>query len=217
MHDMEVLEERRSARKRRAILQAASTAFLGKGYSGTNMDEIAALAGVSKRTVYQHFGDKDRLFAEIVLATTDEVDALVRLVADGLADTKDLEADLARVARQLLSALMQPDVLRLRRLVIANAARFPELSQTWYERGFGRVLSTLAGAFQALCNRGLLTAPDPALAADHFVGQLLWIPVNEVMFTGDPKRRSAGELNRYADAAVSAFLTGHAAGSASPG
>jgi TetR/AcrR family transcriptional regulator, mexJK operon transcriptional repressor len=55
-------EEGRSARKRRAIMEAATTVFLGKGYLGTSMDEIAALAAVSKQTVYKHFADKEGLF-----------------------------------------------------------------------------------------------------------------------------------------------------------
>jgi len=214
---MDVRGESRSARKHRAILQAATTAFLSKGYLGTNMDEIAALATVSKRTVYQHFADKERLFAEIVLATTDEIDALVRLVSDTLADTHDVSADLRELARRLLTALMQPDLLRLRRLVIANADRFPDLGRTWYERGFGRVLATLAARFQGLADHGLLRLDDPLLAANHFVGQLLWIPMNEAVFTGDDRPRAAADLERYADGAVRAFLVGHGASSVAAG
>src|SRR5579859_3742836 len=66
-------DERRSTRKRRAILDAATTVFLSNGYLGTSMDEIAALARVSKQTVYKHFADKERLFSEIVRATVDEI------------------------------------------------------------------------------------------------------------------------------------------------
>lgn len=207
---MDLQGDGRSARKHRAILQAATTAFLSKGYAGTNMDEIAALAAVSKRTVYQHFTDKERLFTEIVLATTDEIDALVRLVSDSLTETQDVGADLRRLGGSLLAALMQPDLLRLRRLVIANADRLPELGRTWYENGFGRVLETLSASFEQLARRGLLRLDDPALAANHFVGQLLWIPMNEAMFTGDDGPRAEGDLTRYADAAVQAFLAGHA-------
>lgn len=202
-------DDRRSARKHRAILQAARTAFLAKGYLGTNMDEIASLAAVSKRTVYQHFDDKERLFAEIVLSTTDEIDALVQLVGAELADTRDLAADLGQLARRLLGALMQPDLLRLRRLVIANADRFPELCREWYERGFGRVLATLGSRFEDLASKGLLRLDDPLLAANHFVGLLLWIPMNEAMFMGDDQPRPESELNRYADTAIQAFLSGH--------
>jgi AcrR family transcriptional regulator len=201
--------ESRSARKHRAILEAATVAFLSKGYLGTNMDEIAALAAVSKRTVYQHFVDKERLFAEIVLATTDDIDGLVRLVADTLAATDDVEEGLRRLARPFLAALMSPELIRLRRLIIASADLFPDLARAWYERGFLRVLGTLASCFEGFAERGLLQVDDPLLAANHFVGQLLWIPMNEAMFKGEHQLWSEAELERYADAAVHSFLTGH--------
>ena len=207
---MAMQEESRSARKHRAIVEAATMAFLSKGYLGTNMDEIAALAAVSKRTVYQHFVDKERLFTQIVLATTDEVDGLVRLIADALAETEDVEKALRQLARQFLTTLMRPELIRLRRLIIASTDRFPELGRAWYERGFGRVLVTLSASFEALAERGLLRVDDPLLAAQHFVGQLLWIPMNEAMFTGDDQPRTEAELERYAEAAVRAFLIGHA-------
>src|SRR5207244_1010955 len=70
---IEAAEAGRSARKRQAILDAATTIFLRQGYLGTSMDEIAARAGVSKQTVYKHFADKERLFVEIVVATVDEI------------------------------------------------------------------------------------------------------------------------------------------------
>ena len=58
--------EGRSARKRRAILDAARTLFLRNGYAGTSMDDVAALAAVSKQTVYKNFADKQRLFTEFI-------------------------------------------------------------------------------------------------------------------------------------------------------
>ena len=196
----------RSAGKHRAIMDAATTVFLKKGYVGTSMDEIAEIAGVSKQTVYKHFADKDRLFAEIVLATTDDVDQVVRGLAGTLADTRDLEKDLRDVARRFLARLMAPQLLRLRRLVIANADRLPELGHAWYEQGFGRVLRTLATSFRRLAEHRLLLVDDAHLAAHHFVGMLLWIPLNEAMFTGNRRPRTNAELERYADAAVRAFL-----------
>ena len=62
-------DDRQSTRKRKAIVEAATTTFLENGYLGTSMDEIAALAGVSKQTVYKHFADKEGLFSEVVTST----------------------------------------------------------------------------------------------------------------------------------------------------
>ena len=196
----------RSARKRKLILDAATMAFLSHGYDGTSMDDVAALAAVSKPTVYKHFADKERLFYEIVLATTDPMRELVHLIADAFADTRDLEQSLREFARQFIKALMRPDVLRLRRLVIANAERFPEMGRAWYAHGFERALAALADEFRLLTELSLLDADDPLMAANHFVGLLLWIPVNKVMFSGDPASSSGAELDGYADAAVAVFL-----------
>src|SRR5215218_4663662 len=118
----------RSARKRAAILDAATMLFLRNGYRGTSMDEIAALARVSKQTVYKAFSDKQRLFSAIVTSAVEQAAVPVHAEVHRLEDTGDLEADLRRVARQLLSRVMQPRLLQLRRLVIGEAGRFPELS-----------------------------------------------------------------------------------------
>ncbi|MEU9397384.1 TetR/AcrR family transcriptional regulator [Streptomyces sp. NPDC048324] len=205
---METSEHGRSALKHEAIMKAATSAFMSKGYSGTSMDDIAKLAAVSKQTVYKHFSDKEKLFAEIVLATTDRIDGMVELVAHIPADAENLEANLTHLARQFLTALTQPEVLQLRRLVIANADAFPELGANWYEQGFERVLATLAATFQRLTDHGLLRCDQPLLAAHHFSGLLLWIPVNKDMFHGSPQHTEA-ELDHYATAGVRAFLAAY--------
>ena len=104
---------------------------------------------------------------------------------------------------------MQPQVLRLRRLVIANAERFPAVCRTWYEEGFERMLGTLAGCFKELADRKLLRVSDPFIAAHHFVGLLLWIPINRAMFTGDVRASDATKLDAYAITAVRAFLSAY--------
>ncbi len=207
---MAATEESRSVRKHRQIVEAATTAFLQKGFDGTSMDEIATLAAVSKQTVYKHFADKDTLFAEIVLATTEDVNQIVSLVTDTLTDTPDLERDLGILAQTFVTALMQPRVLRLRRMIIASADRFPELGTSWYEQGFERALTAMATAFQGLAERGRLRLADPAMAANQFVGMLLWIPVNKAMFTGNENAVTDAELKHYAQSATHTFLAAHA-------
>jgi TetR/AcrR family transcriptional regulator, mexJK operon transcriptional repressor len=192
-------------------MQAATAVFVAKGYDGTSMDEIAAKASVSKQTIYKHFSDKDHLFAEIVLATTQRVDHVVGLVAQSLDDTKDVAQDLERLARAFLDALMNEELLQVRRLVIANAERMPSLGRDWYDQGFGRVLAMLAACFKKLTDRKLLRIEDPLLAANHFSGMLLWIPINEAMFTGNNRPRKKAELDRLAAAAAYAFLAAYGA------
>ncbi|MFI7442890.1 TetR/AcrR family transcriptional regulator [Nonomuraea indica] len=199
------VEEGRTARKRRQILDAARAVFLRNGYVGASMDEVAALAAVSKQTVYKHFTDKEQLFTDVITATAGEFDDLTRAIAATLDAADDPAKDLGRLARTFLGALLRPDVLRLRRLIIAEADRFPDVGRTWYEEGFQSVLDTLASCFARLAGRGLLRLDDPRLAAEHFMGMLLWIPVNRLMFCGGGSYAEA-ELDRLAEAAVAAFL-----------
>jgi TetR/AcrR family transcriptional regulator, mexJK operon transcriptional repressor len=208
---MELPEEKRSDRKHREIMQAAAAVFVARGYDGTSMDEIASRAGVSKQTIYKHFSDKDNLFTEIILATTRQVDDVVRLVTDTIGGSRDLGRDLRVLGRNFLQVLMDEELLQIRRLVIANADRMPSLGRKWYEQGFERVLATLSSSFRALADQKLLRVEDPRLAANHFVGMLLWIPVNEAMFTGNNRPRSKVELNHLADGAVRAFLAAYGA------
>jgi AcrR family transcriptional regulator len=203
--------ESRSARKRREILEAGTTLFLGNGYRGTSMDEIAAVAGVSKQTVYKHFADKESLFAEIVTGTIEAVAEPVHAQVLALRDSGDLEADLRRLARRLLRTVMQPRILQLRRLVISEAGRFPELGRTFFEQGPGRTIAALATVFERLADRGVLrSGRDPLLAAEHFNWLVMSTPLNRAMLLGRDETPAAAELNRYADSGVRAFVAAYA-------
>jgi AcrR family transcriptional regulator len=199
----------RSSRKRRAILGAATTVFLRNGYRGTSMDEIAALAGVSKQTVYKAFSDKESLFAEIVVGAVDEAADPVRAEVLALEDSGNLGADLGRLARHLLGRVMQPRILQLRRLVIGEARRFPELGRSFYEQGPARTIAALATVFERLAARGALRMDDPAIAAAHFNWLVMSIPLNRAMLLGDDEPPAGAELDRYAEAGVRAFLAAY--------
>lgn len=199
----------RSAEKRQAMMDAAARLFLQQGFSGTSVDDIAAQAGVSKQTVYKHFADKEQLFREIVLHVTKRAQIFVDEIASR-AWTGDLESDLRELARRHLSAVVQPDVLQLRRLVIGEADRFPDLARTYYERGPGRVLAALAARFGDLAEEGLLRIEDADLAANHFAWLVLGVPLDRAMFYGPSATLSNDEQRRCADEAVRVFLSAYA-------
>lgn len=203
------MEETRTTRKRRAILEAARTTFLTKGYGGASMDEVAALAAVSKQTVYKQFADKQRLFTEIVTGDIDETEALTHDLVQALADTEDLEGDLRTFARRHIAEVTQPHLMQLRRLIIAEAERFPALAQAWYAGGPERAHTALAEVFATLTKRGLLRTEDPLLAAEHFNWLVLSIPLNKAMFHGSTTTFAKKDLQRWADEAVRVFLAAY--------
>ncbi|HEX2132479.1 MAG TPA: TetR/AcrR family transcriptional regulator [Actinophytocola sp.] len=204
------VEEGRTARKRRAILEAATEVFLQNGYVGASMDEVAAKAAVSKQTVYKQFADKQHLFAEIILGTsTLIVDGFTRDAAD-LDAAGDVRPALRALAGRFLDSLLRPDVLRLRRLVLAEADRFPEVTGRWFERGFHQSLVVLGEALARLAGRGLLRPlPDPTLAAYQFAGLVMYKPMNQAMFAGTAAVLPPDELDTIAERATEAFLAAY--------
>jgi TetR/AcrR family transcriptional repressor of mexJK operon len=187
------------------IRDAATSLFLRRGYLGTSMEEIATLAGVSKQTVYTHFADKETLFTDLIQGATDRVDVFVEHLTAVLPDTDDVVADLRQVARRYLAQVLQPELLQLRRLVIGESGRFPELARTYYERAPERTLAALASCFGLLAERGLLRLDDPSVAAGHFAYLVLGAPLDRAMFCGTDGE-PAPDLERHADEAVRVFL-----------
>jgi TetR/AcrR family transcriptional repressor of mexJK operon len=205
------VEEGRTARKRRAILTAATEVFLQHGYLGASMDEVAARAAVSKQTVYKQFADKQHLFSEIVLGTTLQVvDGFARAFASTLDEATDVRQAFRDLARRFLDSLLQPDVLRLRRLVLAEADRFPDISAAWFDGAFHRSMELLGESMTRLADRGLLRdLPDPPLAAYQFAGLVMYKPMNQAMFAGTGARPAADELDHIADRAAEVFLAAY--------
>jgi TetR/AcrR family transcriptional repressor of mexJK operon len=197
--------EDRSTRKRRAIVEAATVLFLRHGYLGTSMDQIAALAAVSKPTVYKFFSDKAQLFTEIVLGTLDRVGDPFRAELSVLAETDRLAADLTQLGRRYIATVTQPPVLQLRRLVIGASHQLPGLARAYYESAPDQTMRALASCFTQLAARGLLQLADAQVAASHFAFLVLGHALDKSLFCGD-RPFSDSELAAQADAGVSAFL-----------
>jgi AcrR family transcriptional regulator len=199
----------RSARKRQAILQAARDLFLQTGYAGTSMDEVALVAEASKVTIYKHFSDKQTLFIAVVTDAIDEAKAGSQSLVDQLGNSTDLELDLRDFARQHVALVTQPQLIQMRRMIIAEAHRFPDLARAWHRVGPERAHTTLASQIDRLVARGQLQVPDSLVAAQLLNYLILSVPLNEAMFTGRDKPYGRRYLNRYADEAVRVFLAAY--------
>jgi|SRR5579859_6543594 len=205
-------ETPRSERKRTAILDAATKVFLAGGYLGANVDEIAALSGVSKQTVYKHFGSKEALFVEIVTNVTDTAADSVHEGVPELAAGGDVATYLVDYAARQLTIVLTPRTMQLRRMVIGEVGRFPELARALYERGPRRALDVLAALFERLAKRGALAIDHPKMAASQFNWLVMAEPLNRAMLLGDSAIPRPAELRRHAEEAVRVFLAAYAGG-----
>jgi len=178
---------------------------LRRGEHGRNRDGRR----VSKPTVYNHFADKQQLFEQIVNDLVAVITQRFYGQIVNLSDDGDLAKRLRELARLLLKGVMQPTSLRLRRLVIGEAGRSPDLGRAYERQGPGRARAAWATAFKRLADEGRLRLRDPALAAEHFQSLVLTTPLNHAMFSGDDRPPGAAQIKRYADRAVDVFLAAY--------
>ncbi|WP_109508349.1 TetR/AcrR family transcriptional regulator [Nocardioides speluncae] len=195
--------------KRRSILAAAEAIFLREGYRGASMDEITSLAKVSKPTVYRHFGNKEDLFIALVSEMTTMAGDQVPDELPAPSDLDELRDQLATHALRQLEAVLTPRLIQLRRVVIGEVPRFPELAQVLHDAGPQRAINTLTRAFQAAAKAGLLTAPRPEVVGRQFNWLVMGEPINRAMLLGDaaiPTRRQlARHARQCADLIVAAY------------
>lgn len=200
------IELSRTDRKRADITQAATDLFLRDGYRGTSMDEIAGAAGVSKQTVYKQFAHKEQLFSHVVRALVNEASDPVHDAARAVDMAGDVEQELRTIARRQLELVLQPRLMQLRRLVVAESTHFPELGKVFFVQGPRRTIDALAGALAQLTDLGALKIDDPELAATHFNWLVMGEPLNRAMLLGLEKPPPAQELDLWAKTAVDTFL-----------
>jgi AcrR family transcriptional regulator len=142
-------EERRA--RESEILRTALDVFLRSGYGGSTVDELAAAAQVTKRTLYAYFGDKDALFAAMVR----DLAATVSLDAVGDDDT------LASLAARIVTRLHSDELVGLHRLVIGESSRFPELALILHSSGDARHIARLAEHIRAEHGPGREALAEP--------------------------------------------------------
>ena len=199
----------RSERKRRAVLDAAVDVFLANGFLGTSMDDVAARAAVSKQTVYKQFVSKEALFVGIVRGMTDPAGDRVQAEMRDPENADELRAELLAYAERQLAIVMTPRLMQLRRVVIGEAGRFPELGKALYDGGPGRAIAGLSAAFARWADRGLLVTDNSVVAATHFNWLVMGEPVNRAMLLGDGAVPRTAALRRHAAEAVRVFLAAY--------
>ena len=202
----------RAERKRRVIVEAASDLFLRHGFLGVSMDEVAARAAVSKQTLYKQFANKQALFVGVVQVMTGEASSRVQAAMIEPDDPAQLSAQLHAHGHRLLEIVLTPRLMQLRRLVIGEAGRFPELGRALYDGGPGSSMAMLAATFARWAERGLLSLDDPAMAASHFNWLIMGEPINRAMFSRDDPLPDAARRQAHVEGGVRVFLAAYSAG-----
>ena len=165
--------------KRAAILAAAKRLFVQQGFEGVSMDQIAGEAGVSKLTVYSHFGDKEGLFAEAVRAYCK--DNMPTALFEPEPDVP-LRERLSEIGRAFFAMIMTPEAIAGHRILCTPQLASSELSTMFFEAGPQRVQRSFTALLERRIAAGELDIEDPVRAAGHFFTLLKGEPHAQAVF-----------------------------------
>ncbi|MCD0443458.1 TetR/AcrR family transcriptional regulator [Glycomyces sp. A-F 0318] len=173
--------------KREAILRAASRVFGREGYARATVDAIAAEAGVSKKTIYNHFEDKAELFRTAAIEGVRDVSERISVLVDRhLSKILDLQTDLTDFAVDRAEAILDaPDEhTAFSRTIRAEVTSLPRpVIDEWLREGPLRSQREIAAKFRAMADRGLLALDDADKAAEHYT-LLSFTPISDRTFFG---------------------------------
>lgn len=190
--------------KREAILAAAARSFFEKGFAATSIEQVAADAGVSKVTIYNHFGDKQALFA----ASVDRECATMRSSLELTSlPTGTLRQRLTAIAEAMVAFLTRDEMVQFDRRIAAETERDPTIGEAFLEAGPYRMRTAFAGLLDTMVASGELAIDDTALAVEQFVSMCKGM--------GDLERRFGRPVDaelerRRIDGAVDVFCRAYA-------
>ncbi|MEM6453300.1 MAG: TetR/AcrR family transcriptional regulator [Cyanobacteria bacterium P01_D01_bin.105] len=194
------------AQRLEQLLEDATQVFLKHGYGSTSIDLVAREAHVAKRTIYQHFGDKDKLFGAVVRyrANTVYLNSLPAIEDSSQSLSQALEA----FAHQLLDLVLLPDSIDLERIVISEARRFPELAEQFYVNGPKHAIVTLAQYLEIQNQLGAIQLDNSMDAATHFFSLVLGEFHRRVLL-GIDQPYSSEQIGRHVKELVRRFVSSY--------
>jgi AcrR family transcriptional regulator len=185
------------ALRERQLLESARALFLKRGFDRVSVESLARSARVSPKTIYARYGGKDGLFA-----------AAMKPLADGLVATLDVvptsarhvERVLAAFGEQLLEITLSAVALRVQRMLVGEALRFPKLARVFYNGGPARGIASVAELLARADGASVLDCKAPREAAAFFLGALQGEALRAGLLLGE-SLGSAGRRNRAQAAA----------------
>jgi TetR/AcrR family transcriptional repressor of mexJK operon len=189
--------------KRQAIVNAAAKAFFDVGYAASAIEQIAAEAGVSKVTIYNHFGDKRALFAA---AVEHECSRLSGLFAIDSGSGGTIRERLTAIGEAMLAFLSRPEMVQFERRIAAETENEPELGMAFLKAGPWQMKRSFAAFLENASDRGELSIANPQLAAEQFVSMCKGMGDLERRFSSIP---TSAEDQERISGAVDVFLTAY--------
>lgn len=193
------------------ILEAALQVFVQRGFAQARMEEIARRAGVTKGTVYLYFASKEELFRAVVRETiTPQLELIERIVAEHRGSAAEL---FRQLVRRWWTVVGETELARLPKLMVAEAANFPELAEFFVREVVQRARGIVGGVLRRGIAAGEFREVDVEAAVRLAVAPLLAAAIYRHSLL--PCDSEPWDFQKYLDLHVEFFLRGIARAEAS--
>jgi AcrR family transcriptional regulator len=188
--------------RRDRIVRLAAPLFLKKGYDNVSIDDVIAVAGGSKATIYAWFGGKQGLFEAVVRQKCDDVTLGIDIDAGGT-----IEEQLTKIGHSFVAMVLTPPILEFHRLMVSIGRTFPEAGRLFFQTGPISAYAIVARWVERQQREGRLIDEDPyrlaVLFLDMLIGehQLGWL-------TSMPRAAQKAKVDETVRVAVRVFLGG---------
>ena len=168
----------------RAILfEAARKEFVASGFAASSMESVARRAGVSTKTLYRLIPNKAALFETMV---SDRMERFASGVRFRACDGSDIEGALREALVICGELILDPEVIALQSMILAESDKFPEIAETFYRNAMQRTVATLANWLRVQHERGLIAVTDATATAGMLLGMMMFQPLRDVQFGHRP-------------------------------
>ncbi|MBX9614342.1 MAG: TetR/AcrR family transcriptional regulator [Caulobacteraceae bacterium] len=194
----------RDTGKDEAILLAAGTLFMERGYEAASVDAVAHAAGVAKATIYARYADKEALFRAVL---RHECEAVVTPDSFQLDPDRPLRESLIAVATRFLDLVLGDKAMGMHKVIVAESARAPRMAELFFETAVLALKSRFAEWLRLETRAGRLAVDDPEGAAWRFMGAVKGEAHMRAAFGLPPV--PAETLERHLQACADEFLCVH--------
>jgi AcrR family transcriptional regulator len=162
------------------VRECALRLFLERGYEGTTMDAVAQAAGTTKVSLYARFASKEALFSSVLEWATRRTDWPAP--EPDPPDLNDLEGALTAIANSALHRALDPAMVSLSRIAVAQASRFPDIARRTQAVVFWPRQQLVIDLLRRHAASGAIVADDPDVLAEHFLAMVAGMPARIASF-----------------------------------
>lgn len=192
--------------RREAIVEAAYTLFMERGYESVSMDDIIGVSGGSKATLYKFFGSKEGVLKAVIASLADK---MLQGFNVEFPSGRTIRDGLQHIGTVLTELALSDNAINQHRHAATHARAYPDVARLWYESGPKRSIAGIAAFLRRETAAGRLRVDDPERAAWLFSGMLLFQDNMRRLVGLPPAKRS--EMKKTIDRVVDIFLAAHGA------